>query len=416
MAAKKSWTKTLLLMFGVGLAMLPVAIMGLYVYASATAEVVHPNPQDVQSKTDTKLVGKWQGAVGQAQQIVRSSLSEQNLPGLSVAVAAGGELVWAEGFGWADIEKRVAVGPETRFRMGTASKVLTSAAVGLLLEKERLKLEDEIQTYVPEFPKKQWSVTLRQLMGHLAGVGNDGGDEGPLYSVACDSPVEGVKQFAENSLVFEAGTLSFEPGSEYRYSTYGWILVSAAVEAAAEEPFMTFMQTRVFDPLGMKDTRADSVTKEIPDRAAPYFPRFSADPRYGLDLMRPIDYSCYSGASAFLSTPSDLVRYAQAFHSGKLLKPATVELLQTSQRLTSGPETGYGLGWDLETVKLSGQQTRVIGHDGESLGGTVMSLMTFPEHDISVAVMSNSAYADTPGVGLKIAQVFAEQGSTPARK
>ena len=130
--------------------------------------------------------------------------------------------------------------------------------------------------------------------------------------------------------------------------------------------------------------------------------------------MRPLDYSCYAGSSVFLSTPSDLVRFAIAIDSGKLLQPATVQLLQTSQRLPSGQETGYGLGWHLETVALSGKQTRMVGHNGDSLGGMVASLMTFPEHEIVVSVTSNISYADTFGVGVKIAQAFAEQGGTPA--
>ena len=156
----------------------------------------------------------------------------------------------------------------------------------------------------------------------------------------------------------------FEPGTQYRFSNFGWILVSAAVEAAAGEPFLLFMRKQIFEPLGMDHTDADSATEPSPDRATSYFPRFAADPRYGPDLMRPIDFSCYAGASVFLSTPSDLVRFAMAINSGKLLQPATVQLLQTSQRLPSGQETGYGLGWDLETVTLAGKQTRMIGHDG----------------------------------------------------
>jgi CubicO group peptidase (beta-lactamase class C family) len=317
--------------------------------------------------------------------------------------------VWAEGFGWADLENRVPVAPNLRFRIGTASKALTSVAVGLLLEKNRLNLDDEIQTYVPEFPKKPWPVTLRQLMGHQAGVRTDGGDEGPLLSARCERTVEGLPHFAERALLFE-------PGTQYRYSNYGWILVSAAVEAAADEPFLTFMQTQIFEPLGMDDTRADSATEPIPDRATSYFPKFAADPRYGLHLMRPIDYSCYAGASAFLSTPSDLVRFGMAINSGKLLQPATVELLQTSQRLSSGEETGYGLGWDLETVTLAGEHTSTVGHDGESLGGTVASLMTFRERGIVVAVTSNISYADTFSIAVSVAEAFAEQGRNPARK
>ena len=386
-------------------ALVLIAIPGLFVYMSATATPLHPNPRDVPSVTRSASLPKWADAVGQGRQIMRAALTDQNLPGLSVAVGAGGEVVWAEGFGWADLEKRVPVSPEMRFRIGTASAVLTSAAVGLLLERDRLKLDERIQTYVPEFPEKEWPVTLRQLMAHVSGVANDGGDEGPLLSQHCERPIDAWQHLSGNEL-----RLLFEPETQYRYSSYGWILVSAAVEAAAREPFLAFMHREIFKPLGMDDTRAESTTEPIQDRATFYFPRFAADPRYGPDLMRPIDYSCYAGSSAFLSTPSDLVRFGIAINSGKLLQPATVQLLQTSQRLASGLETGYGLGWDLETVALAGQQTRAIGHDGDSLGGKVASLMTFPAHGLVVSVTSNISYADTFAVASKIAQAFAKPG------
>jgi len=381
------------------IAAIPVALVGLWVFMRATATPLHPNPQGAPSVTHSAALPKWAAAVDQGRQIVRAALTEQNLPGLTVAVGVDGGIVWAEGFGLADLETRATVAPEMRFRIGTASKALTSAAVGLLLEDGRLKLDDVIQTYVPEFPEKQWPVTLRQLMGHVAGVGSDGGDEGPLLSRRCDRPVEGLQAFADRAL-------RFEPGTQYRYSSYGWILVSAAVEAAAGEPFLTFMRKQVFEPLGMRDTYADSATEPSPTRATFYFPRFASDPRYGPHVMRPIDHSCYAGSSVFLSTPSDLVRFGLAINNGTLLQPATVRLLQTPQPLASGEETGYGLGWDLETVALAGEETRWVGHDGETLGGMVASLLTFPEHGIVVSVIANISYADTEGLALKIAQAF----------
>jgi serine beta-lactamase-like protein LACTB, mitochondrial len=399
--------ETWLAVTAVAVTVLFTVVLGLPMYMRFTATPLHPEPHNAPSASHSDPSRQWAEAVDRGRQIMRAGLSEQNLPGLSVAVAAGGDIVWAEGFGWGDIEKRVPVTPDTRFRIGTASKVLTSAAVGLLLDKERLKLDEEIQAYVPEFPKKQWPVTLRHLMGHLAGVRTDGGDEGPLFSRRCERPVEGLQVVADR-------TLLFEPGTQYRHSNYGWILVSAAVEAAADEPFFTFMREQVFEPLGMEGTSAESATQEIADRATFYFPRFAADPRYGLHLMRELDLSCYAGSMAFLSTPSDLVRFGLAINSGKLLQPATVQLLQTSQRLASGEETGYGLGWDLETVTLAGEHTKVAGHDGKSLGGMVVSLMMFRERGIVVAVVSNISYADTFSLALKVAEGFAEQAGRPA--
>lgn len=404
----KSRIQTWLALIVGAIGLLVAAGLGLFVYISATPPL-HPNPQDVPSVANSAPPPQWTDAVAQGRQVVRAALTEQSLPGMSVAVGAGGDVVWAEGFGWADLENRVPVAPATRFRIGTASIALTSAAVGLLVEKDRLKLDEKIQTYVPAFPEKQWPVTLRQLMGHLSGIRNDGGDEGPLLSSHCERAAEGLQPFAERPLLFE-------PGTRYRYSSYGWILVSAAVEAAAGEPLFRFMRKQIFEPLAMDATRAESATEQIQDRATFYFPRAAAEPRYGLHLMRDIDYSCYAGASVFLSTPSDLVRFGLAINSGKLLQPATVQRFQASQRLASGKDTGYGLGWDLETAAMAGKETRLAGHNGESLGGMVASFMTVPEHGIVVSVTSNISYADTFSVAVKIAQAFVEQGKSAARK
>lgn len=380
-------------------AVIAAFVVGLWAFMSATATPLHPNAQDVPSVTTTTPARKWAAAVDRGRQIMRASVTEDNLPGLSVAIGVGGEIVWAEGFGFANLEDRVKVAPETPFKIGMASKVLTSAAVGLLLEQGKLKLDDEIQTYVPAFPKKQAPVTLRQLMGHMSGVKTDDGDEGPL-SEHCEQTLEGLRLFADKPLWFD-------PGTQYRYSNFGWILVSAAVEAAGGQPFLRFMRDQIFEPLGMENTRADSPTD--PNRAAFYFPRFAADPRYGQDGVRQVDYSCFAGSGDYMSTPTDLVRYGMAINNGKLLQPATVQLLQTSQRLPSGEETGYGLGWNLETVELAGAQTQTVGHDGEVMGGPVASLLTFPKHGIVVAVTSNIAYANTFELATSIAQAFATQ-------
>jgi serine beta-lactamase-like protein LACTB, mitochondrial len=397
---KETWLAVIVL----GVALIPAAILGLWGFMSVTAPTLHPDAQEVPSRETQAPPPKWTGTVAEGRQIVRAALVEENLPGLSVAVAAGGELVWAEAFGWADLENKVPLTPDTRLRIGTASKVFTSAAVGLLVEDGRLTLDDEIQTYVPEYPQKQWPVTVRQLMANTAGIRNDGGDEENL-SERCERTVNGLRRFADEPL-------RFEPGTQYRYSNYGWILVSAAVERAADEPFFSFVKKRVFEPLGLDDTMADSPTEPALGRATDYFPRFAADPNYGPQDPSNLDLSCFAGAAAFYSTPSDLVRFTLAFEAGKLVRPETVRLLQAPQRLASGKETGYGLGWDLETIDLLGTPARVVGHDGEVAGGPVVSLMLLPEHDLVVAAASNTAYAETFPLASKIAAIFAGHGAT----
>lgn len=398
MSRKKSQLQKWLVAMALAAGLLPAGILALWWFVGATATQLHPDPGAVPSTAAAAPSTSWTDAIEDGRQAVRAMMAEENLPGLSVAVAVSGTTVWAEGFGWADLEQRVPVTPQTRFRIGTASTALTSAAVGLLLEQQRLTLDEKIQTWVPAFPEQPSPITLRQLMGHVSGVRNDGGDEGPLFGTQCERAVDALPAFAESRLLFE-------PGTRYRDSSYGWILVSAAIESVASESVSAFMRRHIFEPLGMDNTRREEL-EPVSTQAISYFPRFAADPRYGLHLMRPADYSCYAGASGFLSTPSDLVRFGTAINAGTLLQPGTVQLLQTSQRLTTGEETGYGLGWDLEMVDLAGKPARAAGHDGDVLGGMVASLLTVPEHGLVVAVTSNISYAGTHTLAVKIAQAF----------
>lgn len=376
-------------------------VLGLREYMGATAEVLHPAPQSIPSTVESAPAAAWTAAVARAREATRAALSAENLPGLSVAVGADGELVWAEGFGWADLEQRSPVTPDTRFRAGTASIALTSVAAGRLVEQGLVRLDDEIQTYVPAFPRQAQAITLRQLMGHTAGLRTDGGDEGPLLAVHCDRPADAVPHFASSSL-------RSAPGAEFRLSAYGWILVSAAIESAAGEPFLRVMRKQVFEPAGMHDTVAESAGDAPKDVATFYFPRFGADPAYGLHGMRPLDYSCYAGASVFLTTAADLVRFGLAVADGTLLQPDTRRLLQTAVTLPSGQDSGYGLGWDLETVTIGGEALTTVGHDGDVLGGMAASLLTVPDRGLVVAVLSNISYAKTSALATRLAEAFAD--------
>ena len=135
----------------VPIVLLVVAIVGMRLYMSVSRQVLHANQQFIPSVKHGAPSPQWSEAVDRTRRIIRADLAAQNLPGVSVAVGIGGKIVWAEGFGWADIETRVPVTPNTRFRIGTASTVLTSAAAGMLLEKGRLALDDDIQTSVPPY-------------------------------------------------------------------------------------------------------------------------------------------------------------------------------------------------------------------------------------------------------------------------
>jgi CubicO group peptidase (beta-lactamase class C family) len=122
-----------------------------------------------------------------------------------------------------------------------------------------------------------------------------------------------------------------------------------------------------------------------------------------------VDYSCFAGGGAFLSTPSDLARFGVAMMSGSFLRPDTVRTLQRRQQLASGKETDYGLGWMLETIDLGGKQTQVVGHASRTIEGASTSFLTFPDRGLVVAVTSNMSFADMRSIALAVAQEFAKR-------
>ncbi len=395
---------TWLLLIILGIGGLITFVVGLFAYVSLTATPLHPNVKDIPSALRATPLPRWAGTADEARQIVRAVVKAQNLPGASVAVGIAGDIVWAEGFGFADLETRAPVTPQMRFRAGEASTLLTSAAVGRLLEQNRLTLDEEIQTYVPGYPKKPWPVTLRQLMGHLAGVRTDAGDEASADAVRAD--VDGLRLFADESLLFEpapgtAFELRLDSGERGDRSGGGYAVLHVHAEAGLRAPRhgahprpipgggdpgsgdVLLSEVRRGHPLRAGKAReGDHPATRAPARSCPRRPTW-----------------CDSGWRC----------------SGTLLKPATVRLLQTSQRLPSGEETGYGLGWRLETVGLAGSPARMAGHGTKSdFIGDYTYLMTFPERGLVVAAMSNTSFADMRAVALKVAQAFAARGQDPA--
>jgi CubicO group peptidase (beta-lactamase class C family) len=278
---------------------------------------------------------------------------------------------------------------------------LTAAAVALLYERGRIDLDAPVQTYVPAYPRKQWTVTTRQLMGDVAGVHRIRGDNN-------DNPPGGqCANLGEALATFADEPLLFEPGTRFRFSTYGWILLSAVVEAAAGEPLPMFMRREILDPLRMESTVLDD-DADVPDVTSSYIPRANMRTRLGVRKSRPHN-SCLAGAGAFYSTPSDLVRFGSAMLKPGLLKEDTLALLQTPLRLESGASTDFGLGWRVERVQFAGASARMVAHRATPNGSTVALLM-FPDQHVVVAAASNISPAEgVDRCGRRIAEAFTRE-------
>ena len=382
------------------LALLAIAIVAAAVplYFAFIPNHVHTDPAAVPSTTADVDAKSHAAAVEKARRLARARLVEENLPGLSVAVAVDGAMVWVEGFGYADVD-HATVTPLTRFRLGALSKPLTATAAALLYERGRLDLDAPVQRYVPAYPHKQWTVTTRQLMGDVAGVHRIRGDNNDAMPVEhCESLDEAVAMLKDEPLLFA-------PGTEHRYSIWGWVLVSAAVEGAAGESLSRFMLRQVFEPLAME--RTSVAETEGLDDVASYNLGSVLGARLGIKKasLQP-DYSCVAGGGAFLSTPSDLVRFGSAMLKPGLLKASTIAEFQTPTRLVSGASTTYALGWTVGTVQLAGKPARIVSHRGSPRGGSV-SLLIFPDLGLTVAAAANvSSASGINPFALQVAEAF----------
>jgi serine beta-lactamase-like protein LACTB len=317
------------------------------------------------------------------------SMAKAGVPGVSITVLRNGRRLWSEGLGFADLEQRVRVTPLTRFRIGSVSKSLTAAALGLLVESGRLDLDAPVQRYVPGFPVKRWPITVRQLGGHLAGIRHYRGDE--FLSMRRYATVD------DGLAIFRDDSLEFEPGTRYLYSSYGWNLLAAVIEGASGEPYLEFMRRKVFLPLGLRQ-----VVPDQPDSVIAFRARWYTGARDSLANAPYVDQSYKWAGGGFLSTTEDLAAFGQAMLAGSLLKPATFALLTTSQRTRDGSDTGYGIGW---AVSRDSAGRRRISHSGGSTGGTAY-LILYPDDGLVLAMLANS---DRPFIGIarSIAASFA---------
>jgi CubicO group peptidase (beta-lactamase class C family) len=401
MMSSRRRTEAVLAVLVAGAAMVLVVGAGV-LYFGSTVDPVHTDPAEIPSAASDVGAGRHVTAVDEARRLARALLMKENLPGLSVAVAVDGAVVWAEGFGYAAVD-RTPVTPLTRFRLGALSKPMTSVAAALLHDRGLLDLDAPVQRYVPAYPQKPWTVTTRQLMGDVAGVHRSRGD-----NIDGDSmPTQHCANLDQAVELFAGDPLRFEPGTKHRYSIYGWVLVSAVVERAGGEPFTRFMERQVFAPLGMDRTVV--ADREGLDDASSYTPRSILRTRLGIEEPAPPDYSCLAGAGAFLSTPTDLVRLGFALLKPGLLKAETITALQTPTRLVSGASTTYALGWTVGSAQLADAPARMVSHRGSPRGGTV-SLLTFPDLGIAVAAAANMT--NVTGVNplaLQVAGAFARQ-------
>ena len=293
-------------------------------------------------------------------------------PGLSIAIAADGKLVWSESCGYADRSRRRKVSRTTQFRIGSVSKTLTATTVARLSERGALDVDASIREYVAAYPRNGTAPTLRQLGGHLGGIRHYEGAEA-INTKHYSSVTDSLRVFVDDPLVAP-------PGEQLHYSSYGFNLLGAAVEGTTSSRFGQAVTATLLQPLGMKrtsigrpptgGTRFYEVTGARRAVPAPY-----------------IDLSDRYPSGGFLSTAEDLVRLGVGVTNPEFLGDRSWKLLFTSQHTQAGERTGYGFGFEVGESPVG----PVAGHTGNVVGGTA-GLFIHPRTRVVLALVTNVGF------------------------
>ncbi len=300
-------------------------------------------------------------------------LNENNVNGLQLCVSVKGKIKFSHGFGKADVDNDLTVTPNTRFRINSVSKAVTSAALIKLVSENKLDLDAPIQKYVPSFPQKKYSFTTRQLAGHLAGIRD-------YYEKDLSDLIrnEHYRHATEAIKIFKNDSLVCKPGSQFIYSTYGWNLIGAVIEGASVMNYLDYMQEKIWKPISMLNTSGDDNTKSISNRSK-FYDVTGEENDFG-------DFSYKYAGGGLLSTAEDLVKFGNELLHGSYFNSALTKTLFETQFTLNKKETGYGMGWYTGKDKNG---HRIWYHAGDMLSSS-SNLIVYPDDDIVVAFLANS--------------------------
>jgi serine beta-lactamase-like protein LACTB len=363
--------------------------------------------------------------IRQISQVASAAIETNRLPGLSVAVSKDNR-IWSAGFGKADLEQDVPVTAHSMFRTASVAKWFTATAAMRLVEDGKLDLDAPIQRYCAEFPEKQWPITSRQLLAHMAGVRHNYGDNGEKRDTEAERhgleqsiQRERIAQYRRHTNVFtpldifKDDPLIFQPGTRVQYSSPGYRLLGCVLEGAAKTPYRRLMRELVFVPAGMKTITEDDMLVLVPHRVAGYSQ--AADDTIVRAAHRDVSENLPAGG--WLSTTEDLVRFVLAFESGKLVKPATRDQMIAHPKLLDGtpapnpfgnPKYYYGIG--IMVGPVDGRSAWF--HTGGQSGASAL-LYWFPDSRIAVALLTNrDGSAIREPLARKIGEIAAGDSTT----
>jgi CubicO group peptidase (beta-lactamase class C family) len=322
----------------------------------------------------------------------------EGAPGLTVAIAHGGQTVLTKAYGIADVENGVSMTRDSVLRIGSLTKQFTAAAVMQLVEQGKLALDDTLQKWIPEFETQGKRVTIEHLLHHTSGIKNYGDLE---WSGKRRTPLT----LAQLVTLMQDQLLDFEPGAKWRYSNTNYYLLGRIVEKASGLAYADYLRDHVLLPAGLTATRYCDDRTIIPKRTRGYT-RAKAE---GLINAEPVDIEYAFAAGGLCSTAEELIRWNQALTSGKVVSLGSYQRMIRSDKLADGRNLNYGFG--LLMMKVAGHDA--ILHGG-GINGFGSFLSAYPNDGYVMAVILNTDALDPQAQEQRIAsRLFARNGAKP---
>lgn len=319
-------------------------------------------------------------------------LNNESNPGIAILVAKDGKIIYDKGYGYADIEHKMKITPQTKFRIGSITKQFIAAGILKLQEEGKLNVQDKLSKYFPDF-QRAGEVNIHQLLTHTSGIHSFTNKDSFLVDVL--NPVTNEKLLN----YFKNDPYDFNPGDRYQYNNSGYFLLGYIIEKITGDTYGNYLRKQFFEPIGMTNTGVHSPKLNLTNEALGYE---KADNTYKRALNWNMDWA--GGAGSLYSTTEDLFKWNEALFSNKILKSESLKAAFKPVVLKNGsmpPGIQYGYGWGLNEYR----GVSSIGHSG-GLHGFISQLMRIPKENMTVIMLTNVTPPQVEIDPMKVAELY----------
>lgn len=326
-------------------------------------------------------------------------------PGAAVIVIKDGQILLKKGYGLANLENKKPIEPDTAFLLASVTKQFTAMAIMILAEYGKLRYDDSLSQFFPQFPSYSQKITVRHLLYHLAGFPEyddlflESGELDKDYPRSANSMRSSFEPTVKDALAIlaEVKELHFAPGEKFEYSNSGYVILALIVEKVTGQTFSQFLQQNIFQPLDMRRSLLYDETRPQIQNVATSYTLEDGD-------YKDIDYAPQNaiyGEDNIYTTIEDMYKWDQALYTEQLVKAATLKEAFTSGRLNNGQASGYGFGWGVH--RFLGLDA--LAHSGSWLGFRT-SIVRIPSQHFTVVVLANLAQIDAADFAAKISKIY----------